>query len=75
MAVDATESPPLAQVHWQRDIVAGPIVGILALPIYLAAGVLTSPASPKLIVRPAPSTDCAPRSRAPYGRRSAAAAR
>lgn len=41
MAVDAAEFPPLAQANWQRDIVAGLIVGILALPICLAAGVLT----------------------------------
>ena len=41
MAVDAVEVTPLAQARWQRDIVAGLIVGILALPICLAAGVLT----------------------------------
>ena len=40
MAVDASEFPILTVGHWQRDIVAGLVVGLLALPICLAAGVL-----------------------------------
>ena len=40
MAVEASEFPILTVGHWQRDIVAGLVVGLLALPICLAAGVL-----------------------------------
>ena len=40
MAVEASEFPALREGQWQRDIVAGLVVGLLALPICLAAGVL-----------------------------------
>ncbi len=40
MAVEASEFPTLTVAHWQRDIVAGLVVGLLVLPICLAAGVL-----------------------------------
>src|SRR5215831_4187414 len=40
MAVEASEFPVLTVRYWQREIGAGVIVGILGLPICLAAGVL-----------------------------------
>ena len=40
MAVEASEFHTLTIGHWQRDIVAGLVVGVLALPFCLAAGVL-----------------------------------
>ena len=40
MAVEASEFPTLMLGQWQRDIVAGLVVGLLALPTCLAAGVL-----------------------------------
>ena len=34
MAVEAAEVIPLTQARWQRDIVAGLIAGVLALPVF-----------------------------------------
>jgi sulfate permease, SulP family len=50
MAVEASEFSTLRAGRWQRDIVAGLIVGLLALPICLAAGVLAfSPLGPAYV--------------------------
>ena len=50
MAVEASEFPTLRAGHWQRDVVAGLVVGLLALPICLAAGVLVfSPLGPAYV--------------------------
>jgi MFS superfamily sulfate permease-like transporter len=50
MAVEASELSAVAAGRWQRDIVAGLVVGVLALPICLAAGVLVfAPLGPSYV--------------------------
>jgi len=52
MTVDASRLSSPAFARWQQDVVAGLIVGVLALPICLAAGVLAfSPLGPNFVAQ------------------------